>query len=179
MLPIEIPDCEFFDEEREEFITFEGQTIRLEHSLSAIAKWESKWQKAFLVNGTKTEEETISYIECMALDPIDPIVFRFLPDDTYKKINAYIEAPMTATVFTKNSTSRPNREVITAEIIYYWMFSLGIPREYDKEHLNKLLTLIEVFNRKNSKPKKMSKTEIMRRNHELNEARKKALGTRG
>ena len=93
-------------------------------------------------------------------------------------INNYIEDEMTATTF-NNFQDIKNREVITSDIIYYWMIALNVTMECEKWHLNRLLTLINVCNIKTQKPKKMSKNEIAKRNHYLNEARKQSLNTRG
>ena len=86
---------------------------------------------------------------------------------------------MTATTFGKDDKGPMNREVITSELIYYWMIAQNIPFECRKWHLNRLLTLIRVCNVKNNPPKKMSKADIARRQRELNEQRKKKLGTKG
>lgn len=85
---------------------------------------------------------------------------------------------MTATIFSKDKKP-PNREVITAEIIYYCMVTLNIPFECQKWHLNRLITLINVCNLKNNPPKKMSKKELMNRNAALNAVRRQSLNTRG
>lgn len=180
MLRITVPAAEFFDEIHEEFIYGKEQTLQLEHSLVSLSKWESKWNKAFLGKQEKTDEEILDYVRCMTLTQnVDPEVYTRLSDENYREINAYIEAPMTATCFSEDKQSKGNREVVTSELIYYWMISYNIPVEFQKWHLNRLLTLIRVCNIKNSPPKKRSKRELMRRNAALNAARRSRLGSRG
>ena len=170
---------EFYDEDNNEFIMFNEQVLQLEHSLVSISKWESKWHIPFLDGKDKTLEQIIDYVRCMTITQNNkPEVYNRLTEDNLKAINDYIENPMTATTFS-DINQRPSREIITSEIIYYWMVSFNIPFECQKWHLNKLLTLIKVCNIKNSPPKKMSRQEILSRNRALNEARKKNLNTRG
>ena len=180
MLTIKIPKGrELFDEVNNEFITSKAQTLQLEHSLVSLSKWESKWCKPFLTKDIKTLEESIDYIRCMTITQnVDPIVYRFITNEEMDQVNRYIKDPMTATTFSNNKKSI-NREVITSEIIYYWMIALNIPFECQKWHLNRLLTLINVCNIKNTPPKKMNKRDVMSRNRALNEARRRKLGTRG
>ena len=179
MLKITIPEMEFYDEDNNEFIMFNEQVLQLEHSLVSISKWESKWHVPFLDGKDKTLEQIIDYVRCMTITQnVKPEVYNRLTEDNLKAINDYIENPMTATTFS-DINQRPSREIITSEIIYYWMVSFNIPFECQKWHLNKLLTLIKVCNIKNSPPKKMSRQEILSRNRALNEARKKNLNTKG
>lgn len=179
MLKITVPEMEFYDEDNNEFIMFNEQVLQLEHSLVSISKWESKWHIPFLDGKDKTIEQIIDYVRCMTITQnVKPEVYNRLTEDNLKAINDYIENPMTATTFS-DINQRPSREIITSEIIYYWMVSFNIPFECQKWHLNKLLTLIKVCNIKNSPPKKMSRQEILSRNRALNEARKKNLNTRG
>lgn len=187
MLQITIPsgEIELFDEAKNEFLyaKSKGQVLQLEHSLVSLSKWESKWKKPFLSNKDKTREETIDYVRCMTITQnVDPDVYNFLTDDHIDEVNKYIDDKMTATTFRQNEPPKTNREVITAEIIYYWMIAYNIPFECQKWHLNRLLTLINVCNIKNQKPKKMSKaefkSEVARRNA-INEARKAQINTTG
>lgn len=180
MLRITVPAAEFFDEVREEFVYTKEVTLQLEHSLVSLSKWESKWNKAFLGKQEKTDEEILDYVRCMTLTQnVDPEVYTRLSAQNYAAINAYIEAPMTATYFSEDEQSKGNREVVTSELIYYWMISYNIPVEFQKWHLNRLLTLIRVCNIKNSPPKKRSKRDLMRRNAALNAARRNRLGSKG
>ena len=178
MLTITIPETEFYDEIRNEFKVVKEQKLVLEHSLVSLSKWESKWHKPFLGKEPKTNEETIDYIRCMTINSPDPMVYNCINGNIIRLINQYIEDPMTATTI-KNQQKRPGREIITAEIIYYWMIALNIPFECQKWHLNKLLTLINVVNIKNKPSKKMSKKDIASKNASLNAARRQALHTRG
>lgn len=179
MLEITIPAVEQWDQIKQEFINKPAQTLRLEHSLVSLSKWESKWCKAFLTKNEKTIEETLDYIRCMTITQnVDPEVYIHLTPDNIAQINAYIEAPMTATYFSQDK-GKPSNEQITAELIYYWMIAFNIPFECQKWHLNRLLTLVRVCNVKSQPPKKMSKKEIMSRNAALNAQRKAQLGTKG
>jgi len=180
MLRITIPAVELWDERKQEFIITKEQTLQLEHSLVSISKWESKWCKPFLTKQEKTFEETLDYIKCMTLTQnVDPEVYNYLTNENIKEINEYIGAPMTATYFSDEKTSKTSSEQVTAELIYYWMIAFNIPFECQKWHLNRLLTLIKVCSIKNQPPKKRSRKEIMRRNAALNAARRKQLNTKG
>lgn len=180
MLRIIVPAAELFDEVKEEFIYKKEQSLQLEHSLVSLSKWESKWNKAFLGKQEKTEEEILDYVRCMTLTQnVDPEVYSRLSSDNYSAINAYIEAPMTATCFFDDRQAKGSRETVTSELIYYWMISYNIPVEFQKWHLNRLLTLIRVCNVKNTPPKKRSKRDLMKHNAALNAARRSRLNSKG
>lgn len=181
MLQISVPiSPEMWDEKKQEFVEAKYQTLQLEHSLVSLSKWESKWCKAFFSKRDKTPEETIDYIRCMTITQnVKPEVYSYLTRDNISEIEKYIAAPMTATYFAEEKSGKINNETVTSELIYYWMIALNIPVEFQKWHLNRLITLIRVCNLKNSPPKKMSKRDIMRRNAALNAARKQQLNTRG
>lgn len=181
MLQITIPDTELWDSENEEFITIKEQTLLLEHSLVSLSKWESKWCKSFLSRQDKTHEETLDYIKCMTITQnIKPETYHAITTEHIKQINDYISAPMTATCFhEREQKGRLNNEIITSELVYYWMIALNIPFECQKWHLNRLLTLIRVCNVKNQPPKKMSSSAIKSRNSALNAKRRQSLNSRG
>ena len=186
MLRLVVPPREFLDEETNEIVYFEGKVLQLEHSLVSISKWEAKWHKAFLTKDKKTLEQTIDYIRCMTLTQnVDDEVFLYLSDENIRAVNKYIEDPMTATWFSEDKnmdgtgSKKGTGETVTSELIYYWMISLQIPVEFQKWHLNRLLTLIKVCNIKNTPPKKMSKRDLMNRNRNLNRARRNSMKSKG
>lgn len=179
MLRITIPAIEQYDEEKNEFISTQECVLQLEHSLISLSKWESRWCKPLLSKDTKTSEESIDYVRCMTLtENVDDNCYLGLTKDHNKQITDYMALPMTATVFSKGNES-PSRKIITSEIIYYWMIAMNIPFECQGWHLNRLLTLINVCNIKNTPSKKMKKKELLSRNTDINAARKIALNTKG
>lgn len=180
MLTIVVPGIELFDEATQEFVNADGFVLELEHSLISLSKWESKYEKPFLTKDNKTNEEVTEYIKAMILNPnFPPEVISRLSQENMDLITKYLDSKMSATWFSDTKVTPKNREIITAELIYYWMISLNIPMECQYWHLNRLFTLIKIFNVKNATPKKMSRSEIVARNRELNAQRKAKYGTSG
>jgi hypothetical protein len=171
---------EYYDEKKKEFFFPEEFTLELEHSLASISKWESREEKVFLSKDEKTNEETLAYIRDMVLTTNVPeAVFDNLTKANLDLVNEYIGKKMTATWFTENSQRRGAPEIITAELIYYWMVSHTIPFECQYWHLNRLITLIRVCNEKNKPQKKMPRQSVAERQRQLNQARRAKHGTRG
>ena len=181
MLKITIPPADqLWDEARQEFIQTKETELCLEHSLVSVSKWEAKWHKHFIHNKDLTSEMLLDYIRCMTLTQnVDPNVYYVLDEKSVREIKEYIDDSHTATWFAESNEKKFSRDIITSEIIYYWMIALQIPFECQKWHLNRLLTLIRVCNEKNQPEKKMSQAEVMRRNREINEARRRALTSKG
>lgn len=179
-IKINIPSQEFFDESTGEFTNVEGTSIVLEHSLISIAKWESKWHIPYLNNKDKTIEQALDYLRCMTITQnVDPEIYKYIPESESRRLEAYINDPMTATTITKQEGKGGSRKILTAEVIYFYMLSYNIPADFDKWHLNRLLTLIEVFNEENKPKKKMSKQQAISRYASLNAARRAKLNSAG
>lgn len=181
MLKITIRTPELWDKEKEEFL-FDEYEVELEHSLVALSKWESEYEKFFISSDPRSEAEIVGYVRCMNLTPeIPPEVFSHLSSKNVEEINAYINAKMTATTFPTLANQPASREQISSELIYFWMTSYNIPWEAQYWHLSRLFTLIKVFNVKNADPKKnkMNREDIIEKRRALNEQRKREMGTAG
>lgn len=182
MLTIDVGGEEAFDDASQEFLTMNATTLQLEHSLVSLSKWEAKYEKPFLSNERKTTEEVHFYIQAMCLTPdVPPELFEQLKDKHYAAVNKYIEAKMTATWFNEEPNGPRSHEIITSEIVYYWMIALNIPFECQYWHFNRLLTLVKVCNEKN-KPQKNKKTpmrNLAAQRRALNEQRKAKYNTTG
>lgn len=178
---IVIEEQELYDAVKNEFINLKRTEFKIEHSLVSVAKWESKWHVPFLDDSEKTEEMLKDYIRCMTISQnVDPRIYDHLTVEAIQEINEYIDDPMTATVIKNNNRKRNDGSFITSEIIYYWMIAQNIPVEFEKWHLNRLLTLIQVCSEKNANAdKKMNKKDIVNQNKLLNAARKSKYKTKG
>lgn len=181
MLTIIVPESESYNEATNEFIYTKETVLRLEHSLVSISKWESKWKVPFLGKDQKTREQTIDYVKCMTTTQNVPDdLYLSLSSENWKEIGEYIEDSKTATWFS-DKTNRPSSEIVTSELIYYWMTAYNIPFECQKWHLNRLLTLIKICSLKNQSngAKKMTRSAIMKQNSALNKARRARSGSKG
>lgn len=182
MLQICIPASEeAWDERTEEFVTSPAVTLSLEHSLISISKWEAKWHKPFLGKKQPTGEELMDYIKCMTITPnVKDEVYDRLTNENIDTIIKYLNDPMTGTTIHEHGSGRRGgSEIVTSELIYYWMVALEIPFECQKWHINRLMTLIRICGIKNQPDKKMSKRSIMQQNSALNAARRNKLHSRG
>ena len=146
---------DLWDEESERFYSLKPVDLQLEHSLISISKWEAKWHKSFIDTNDKTDEEALDYIRCMTIGPkVDDRVYENLSLENQRTIEEYINDPMTATVINTLPTSSDQgsagkkKEKVTSELIYYWMIKIGIPVEFEKWPINRLLKLIELFQAK-------------------------------
>ena len=184
MLHIDVGGGEFFNDLTNEFYYVKPRSLTMEHSLLSISKWESKWKKPYMSKDpkhSKTFEEDLDYIRCMTITKdVDPLLYNNLTADDYKKIREYCDDPHTATTITSLNPQNKKPRIVTSELVYCWMVSYNIPAEYEKWHINRLLTLIRVCSIENNpNGKKMSKAAIARQNAEINAARRAKYNTKG
>lgn len=182
MLQIDVLLAEDYNEETQEFVAT-TYPLKLEHSLVSLSKWESKYEKPFLGSLEKKEEEVLDYIKMMDLaEETPPEIFDLISNEQFHKINDYINAKMSATWFNEPKQTKISRQTITSELVYYWMSSYQIPWEAERWHLNRLFTLIRVFNAERSPQEKTNRTSsegLAAQRRALNEQRKRELGTSG
>lgn len=180
MLVIEVPEKEYFDEETLTFSRLPSLTLRFEHSLLSVSKWESFYEKPFLSRTEKTPKELLDYMQYMRLDDgPEKDLYRLTAED-FQTVNGYINCKATATTFNDPTTRRGSNEVITSELMYYWLTAYQIPfHPTETWHVNRLMALVKICSIKNAPQKKMSKSQILARNRSLNEQRLAQYGTNG
>lgn len=179
MLVLEVKGDEMWDEANSQFVYGEPLILHLEHSLYAIAMWEAKWQIPFLDNKDLTNDQLLDYIACMADEPVTVEDLKVLKPDHIKQISDYMANKMTATWFSDRDKKGSGGEIVTAELVYYWMATLQIPFTCEKWHFNRLMTLIRVASIKNQPPKKMSKSATFAQNNALNKVRRAKMHSKG
>lgn len=179
MLKLTVRVKDDYDRENKEFL-IEDVEIELEHSLASLSKWEMIWEIPLLSSDEKTEEQNYSYLECMCITPnIAPEVFRKLTEKQHEEIADYLAKKNSATWFSSRPESRSG-EIITSELIYYWMDSFNIDWAAENWNLNRLLTLVKVHSMKSdNKPKKQSAYQRRLEMMELSERRRKETGSNG
>lgn len=180
MLQLHVEGQEMWDELKEEFTMSPAYDLRLEYSLVSISKWEATWRKPFLTKEPKTLPETRDFIRCMTLNQnVPPTVYLALTNEHIKLVDAYCNAKRTATTIRTYQKYTHSNEIVTSEVIYYWMVMYNIPFECQKWHLSRLMTLIQVCSIKSGEQPKMSRNDIYAQQARLNAQRRARLNTRG
>lgn len=180
-------ELHFFNERKNEFvdIIIPEAKLKLEHSLISLQRWESKWHIPYFGEKPKTREQICDYIRCMTIsssvNPVDPNIYNYMTAENLKIITDYIEDKNTAAWFNDKliGAQKKSSEMVTAEIIYYWMVSLNIPIEFEKRHLNFLLTLIKVVSIKNQPEQKKDPKLAALERDALNRKRRAMLNSSG
>ena len=176
MFILKIPTQKIYDEATSTFHHIDGITLHLEHSLVAISKWEMKWQKPFLdPNAERTIEEVRDYIKCMCIDDQETLnqdVWKCISRKDIKDIEDYISNKMTAsTVNNRNKKSQRKSQILTSELLYYYLSALNIPFECETWHLSRLIMLLQIAAAEQQTPQKMPKNEMIAQRNALNKAR--------
>lgn len=154
--------------------------LTLEHSLVSLSKWEALHEKVFFSREEKTIGETYSYVRQMLLVEEPPDFEGRLTNENLLAIQTYINSPQSATTFRQIPGERPSNEIITNELMYFWLVQFNIPFDPTETwHLNRLMTLVKICGIKQAKPKKMSKADQVAEMRRINEERRRQLGSSG
>lgn len=181
MLIIHLESGELFDASTSKIIRVPERTLRLEHSLLSISKWESKWEIPFLSEERKTQEQLFDYVSMMSEEVIDEVTLKRLSQENFVKLNEYLNAKHSATTFNDASNKKNSRQVVTSEMIYYWMTAYNIPFTCETWPIARLMNLIRIASIKNNaeKPKKTNRSQALADRAALNAKRRAELGSRG
>lgn len=182
MLTLQIPAKELYLPATQEFQQLPSDSMVLEHSLKSIAKWEGKTHRSFFDNDNMSTEDFTEYVRCMTIKPPKY-------ESSYGRIDArlmmdtiaYMNDPMSARQFYQRKKKKKSRikNATTVENIYLLMIEYGIPFDpCENWHFGRLMALIRTCEQKNG-GENMSYRERQQWYNELNDARRKKLGTRG
>lgn len=153
-----------------------GFTLKIEHSLDSISKWESKYKKPYLEQKEFTYDEFVYYIDCMILNrseiPEDWV--SMLTVDSAKEIQEYIEDYPSATIIKHGKDKNDaGKRFITSELIYAYMAMSRVPFSADKWNIRRLLNLLEIIAIEQTPKKKVPKSQTLDRYRAMNKARRK------
>ena len=69
MIVLYIEPMEFYNEDTNEFESYDDLTVKFEYSLASVAEWEAKWAIPYLNTELAiTDPKFIDFCLCMALD---------------------------------------------------------------------------------------------------------------
>lgn len=182
MLELEIPRQRFYDESNAKFLWREAVTLQFEHSLLSLSKWESIWEVPFLSRTPKSEIQMLSYLKCMSLAPVSDEVINRLGPKEYERLQKYLGAKHSATWFSDEGSGASSSQIVTSELVYYWMAAYNIPFECESWNLSRLMNLIKIASIKNdTDPKKnrRSRSQMLNERAALNAKRRAETGSTG
>lgn len=180
MIVLYIEPMEFYNEDTNEFESYDDLTVKFEYSLASVAEWEAKWAIPYLNTELAiTDPKFIDFCLCMALDKtLKP---EQITTTTALTLYEYTRNTQTATTFRESlqNSEAKSGKVYSSEEIYALMFMNSVPIELENINLNRLLVILKIISIYANPPKKMSRQEVLSQNRSLNEQRKKQYNTRG
>lgn len=185
MLEITVEPITMFNQETQEFVAVGPKKpvkLHLEHSLISLSKWEEQTRRKFFSKEEcpQTKEDYLFYIKCMSLDgPIKDDILTAITNSQLIEIINYIQSDRSATTIKNNRSTKHSSEILTSELLYYYLAVFHLPFSAEKWHLSRLLKLIAIANAKENPGKKIPKKQILMDNSKLNKARRAALHSNG
>lgn len=176
-----------FDYSKEEFVYIKDQEVELEHCLLAMSRWESKWKKSFVETFSRKDKkiptkELFSYIQCMVMnDGVDPnFIFCLTPDQTQKIVEYFADQKTATTIKHEGSTPPRSNEVMTTELIYYYMSQVPLPFDVcERWHFSRLMKTLEIASIKSQPDKKMNPKAWGSKQSAINAMRRAKLHSKG
>lgn len=183
MLELHVAESQFYDEATKKLVRLPAVSLRLEHSLLSLSKWESEWEIPFLSQTKKTPKQLYSYVAMMSQEPVDQKVLAALTTENFDQINEYLTAKHSATWFSDDDQKAGARQTVTSELIYYWMTALNIPYTCETWPLQRLLNLIKIAQIKaeaaDPKRKGRPKAQMLSERAALNMKRRNQMNSEG
>lgn len=161
-LTLRLDDTEYWNDEKEEFISSPGKELTFRYTLKNLDKWESKHEKRFIDNDKDiSPEEMLDFIKIICDEEFD---VDSLSQENMEEIIKYLKHTPSATVLPESKNSGggyQRKKIYTSEIIYGYMALNHIPFEWEDRNLNKLIMLLNCVGSLQEPPKKMSQAEVM------------------
>lgn len=183
MLEIAIEETEFFNEQTMKLIRVPAVTLRLEHSLRSLSKWETIWETPFFSDTKKTPEQLLSYVSQMSETSIDDMTLSRFGKIEFEKLNKYLSGKHSATWFSDEGQKTTRGPIVTSELIYYWMTAYNIPFECDGWPLPRLMNLIKIAQIKteqqNPKKTRRPQSQMLSERAALNAKRRAEMNSKG
>lgn len=179
MLTIQFNEVEYYDDDKEEFISYPQKIVSFEFTLKAVYEWEAKYKVPFLSSGlTGMAFELLDFYLMMSKDKT--LTIDYLTEPFAEVLWNYIQDGETATTFSQNGNKvKGSGKVYTSEELYALMFLNGIPIDFEDRNLNRLLIILRIISVYSSPPEKMSQQDILAQNTRLNAERKAKYNTEG
>jgi hypothetical protein len=154
--------------------------LKFEHSLLALSKWESRTKKPFMTKEHKSSEELIEYFQDMLVSPEDRRDLVYLLDpEQLDGLREYMNSNQSASTVPATKAEY-NPEVITSELMYYWLVGLQIPfQPTETWHISRIMMLVQIASYKQQPPKKQKSADVMKDWARINEERLKKYNTTG
>lgn len=155
--------------------------LQFEHSLLSLSKWEEKHCKPWSVS-EKTAEELIDYFQDMLVTPgANPDLVYALSPENLSDLAKYINSSRTASSVPPSTSKKGGpKEIVTSELIYFWMSALKIPfHPAETWHLSRLMMLVQIADFKQQPPQKRAGVDAVADWREMNARNKAKLGSKG
>nr|DAR03381.1 MAG TPA: hypothetical protein [Caudoviricetes sp.] len=167
-LTIQLDDVDYWDDIKEEFVSYPGKEVTFRYTLKNLDKWETKYEKRFIDNDKNIKKEELLDFICIICDE-DLDVTR-LSQENMEEILRYLKHTPSATELPKSrnsGTGFSRKKIFTAEIIYGYMALNHIPFSWEDRNLNKLIMLLNCVGSLQEPPKKMTKAEAMEEHRQV------------